>query len=106
MIKLSDLGSAKFMSTIKSTGVFTATPEYLPPEVLNLKKRPCQSSDIWASGIIFHEMLTNGKHPFDGPENTKNREKIKENIRNGNRVFDSSIKNPKYLEILESTQYF
>ena len=103
-IKLADLGSAKLMNYTKSTGVFTATPEYLPPEVLNFSKRPFESSDIWASGIVFHEMLTNGKHPFD-PHNTKDRDQIKVNILKGNRVFDKSIQDQKYLKILESTQY-
>lgn len=104
-IKLSDLGSAKLMTPNRSYGGFVATPEYLPPEVLNQKKRPYENSDIWASGIIFHEMLTNGKHPFD-PENYKNRNNIIENILKGNRVFDKSIQNKDYLKILESTQFF
>ena len=104
-IKISDLGSAKLMSPNRSYGGFAATPEYLPPEVLNQKKRPYENSDIWACGIIFHEMLSNGKHPFD-PENLKNRNSIIENIKKGNRAFDKSIQNKKYADILESTQYF
>ena len=102
-IKLCDMGEAKQISKgmlTLSRGIGFGTIIYLPPEVLNGQQYN-EKSDIWAAGIVFHAMMSNGKHPFN-QENKKKPEEIAENVKNGICVFDKSIKEKKYLEILES----
>lgn len=104
-IKLCDMGEARQMSKgmlTLSRGIGFGTIIYLPPEVLNGKQYN-EKSDIWAAGIVFHAMMSNGKHPFN-LENKKNPkpDEIAENVKNGKYVFDKSIKEKLYLEILES----
>src|SRR5215472_13215003 len=45
-------------------GVILGTTAYMPPEQVN-GKRADRRADIWAFGIVLHEMLT-GKRPFTG----------------------------------------
>ena len=102
VIKLCDMGEAKLMSkkmqTLSNTKGF-GTTIYLPPEVLNGQKYN-EKSDIWAAGIVFHAMLSKGKHPFD-LNGRREEGEIVQNIRTKNVRFDESIQEPKYLEILK-----
>ena len=61
---------------------------YLPPENLkNLEVEFNQSSDIWALGIIYHQMLV-GSHPFSKPIQRKvlqNKKSISKKIKDCNK---------------------
>ena len=102
VIKLCDMGEARMMSkkmqTLSNTKGF-GTTIYLPPEVLNGQKYN-EKSDIWAAGIVFHAMLSNGKHPFD-LNGRRDEGDIVQNVRTKSVRFDESIQEPKYLEILK-----
>ena len=37
---------------------------YMAPEIVNRDNRYTKSVDIWAIGIIMHQILTGNKHPF------------------------------------------
>lgn len=103
VVKLCDMGEAKIMSKKKHTMSNSkgfGTTIYMPPEVLNGQKYN-EKSDIWSAGIVFHTMLSKGKHPFD-QKGTKKIMEIVENVKNKQLKFDKSIKEPKFLEILES----
>ena len=82
---------------------FTATT-YLPPEVLNGNKYN-EKSDIWAAGVVLHEMLSHGKHPFD-PKGTQQQAEIVENVKVRNSKFDEDIQDPKCLEFWKVHLYF
>ena len=91
-VKLCDMGEARVLNkkllTLSNAKGF-GTTIFLPPEVLNGKKYN-EKSDIWAAGIVFHIMLTKGKHPFDGKITKDNDQIVEQN----------------YLEIIESKDYF
>ena len=65
--KIADFGGAKLQTlfiTQTKKSLHAGTDAYLPPEMLiNLNAEFDMSSDIWALGIIYHQILT-GKHPF------------------------------------------
>jgi serine/threonine-protein kinase len=50
--------------TLTQSGVVVGTPHYIPPEVLGGAKADARS-DLWALGIVLHEMLS-GELPFAG----------------------------------------
>ena len=61
--KLGDFGfSTKCQQSALFDRVNVGTPLYMPPEALNLNKYS-PKSDIFAIGIILHELLT-GKTPW------------------------------------------
>lgn len=72
LVKILDFGLAKLFletSTSAQTGTFSTltgqiagTPAYMSPELLSGAK-PDPSCDLWALGVITHEMLT-GQRPF------------------------------------------
>lgn len=106
IIKLCDMGEAKLMSKnmmTLSTNRGFGTTIYLPPEVLNGQKYN-ETSDIWSAGIVFHAMLSKGRHPFD-LDGARDEGTIVENVKGQNFKFDESIEDPKCLKILESTYY-
>ena len=77
--KLSDFGLIKRtessrLSLTDKANLF-GTWSYLAPEVLNGKKYN-EKCDIWALGIIFHQMLAKGNHLFQGENQEKTKEKI------------------------------
>ena len=65
-VKLLDFGLAKMVgeSTLTGTGAALGTPSYMAPE--QLAGRSDARSDVWALGVVLHEMLT-GQRPFAGP---------------------------------------
>src|SRR5258708_6435872 len=68
LVKLLDFGSARSMQDARLTGqgeVF-GTPQYMAPERITSIDAGA-SSDLYAVGIIFFEMLT-GQLPFDAPD--------------------------------------
>ena len=105
VIKLSDMSNAELLSQKRmdqSGSIGLLTHIDLPPEVLNDINKYNEKSDIWAAGVLFHQMLSQGKHPFD-PIGTNQTDEIVENIKSKNRKFDECIRDPKCLAILEST---
>lgn len=102
LVKICDFGESKqmmnhFLSLSRPEGF--GTPMYDSPEVLNLKKYS-NKTDIWALGIIFHQMLTNNVHPFD-PESKKKYFAFQRSIKNYEISISPSIKEDFYLQILQ-----
>ena len=60
--KLMDFGIAREMGAIATTGSTMGTPDYMSPERL-LGKPATSTSDIYAAGAVFFEVLT-GSVPF------------------------------------------
>jgi serine/threonine-protein kinase len=79
VVKLIDFGLVKLMPTwtrpntpddhgdytITKTGVVAGTPHYLSPEQINGSRNIDEQADVWATGVVFYEMLT-GHRAFDG----------------------------------------
>jgi serine/threonine protein kinase len=63
-VKLLDFGIAKDMSSLAytSTGIWVGTLRYLSPEQATGTAADARS-DVWAMGVVFHELLT-GCTPF------------------------------------------
>ena len=59
-----DVESAVSVASLTEVGVIAGTLSYLAPELLK-GERADSRSDIWAFGIILHELLT-GRQPFEG----------------------------------------
>jgi predicted Ser/Thr protein kinase len=63
--KLADFGIAKWARGSRTrTGKVPGTLLYVAPELIE-GKPPSERSDVYALGILFHEMLT-GRTPFEG----------------------------------------
>ena len=99
IIKLCDMGEAKIkekswlkLSAIDGFG----TRIFQSPEVMNGRKYN-EKNDIWAAGIIFHMMLSQGKYPFWSRKEAE----IVENVMKENLKFDDAIKDQKHLDILQ-----
>lgn len=57
-IKLSDFGMSYIINDgIKPSGMIVGTMYYIAPEII-LEKEHYYTSDLWASGMLFYEMLT------------------------------------------------
>jgi len=68
LVKLLDFGIAlsKADSRLTGTGELFGTPQYMAPErIATTESGP--SSDLYALGVIFFEMIT-GRLPFDAPD--------------------------------------
>lgn len=65
-VKLTDFGIARALGSaqLTRTGEVIGTPHYLSPEQA-LGRPASAASDIYALGVVGHEMLT-GRRPFDG----------------------------------------
>jgi tetratricopeptide (TPR) repeat protein len=62
--KISDFGLARLAENTLTIGIIAGTPAYMAPEQLNGSGAD-RRSDIWAFGLILHEMLT-GRLPGPG----------------------------------------
>jgi serine/threonine-protein kinase len=51
-------------ASLTDAGAIAGTLSYLPPEVLRGERADARS-DVWAFGIVLHELLT-GRRPFEG----------------------------------------
>jgi len=75
-VKVLDFGLAKYaaeaieaddtrtMGSLTAAGTIVGTPHYMAPEILQGKPADARS-DLWALGVVLHEMLT-GELPFQG----------------------------------------
>lgn len=64
VVKLLDFGLARARDVAETAVSIEGTPEYLAPE--RIRGQPAsQASDIYALGILFHELLA-GRMPFTG----------------------------------------
>ena len=77
---------------------YNAIAPYLAPEVLKGKEYGLRA-DIWALGIVFYNMLTNGGHPFN-PKNLKSIDRLVKRIKNDEIEFSDKIQNQVHLDIL------
>jgi serine/threonine-protein kinase len=67
-LKVLDFGISKQIDVaeqLTKTGSIIGSPRYMSPEQMNDPKTVDGRSDIWAMGVVLHE-LTTGKAPFDG----------------------------------------
>lgn len=71
---------------------------YMPPEEIMFNEKKSKEADIWALGIILHEIYSNGVHPFFGKN--KNNLPLEEIIRSSY-VLDENIKESFVKEIIQ-----
>ncbi len=70
-VKVLDFGISKLVtsgddqSRLTSTRAVFGSPTYMSPEQLRSAKRVDGRTDIWALGVVLHELLT-GRCPFEG----------------------------------------
>ena len=76
-IKLIDFGLALVLDdhelpggALTQTGMVVGSPRYMSPEQLLSSRDVDATTDLWALGVIFYELLT-GEHPFDGASVTE-----------------------------------
>ena len=104
--KICDMGEAKQMkreSTFLTNDQQFGTELYLPHEVLEGKKYGFKA-DIWALGIMFYKMLTNGDHPFyDQKDNDM--EVLKQRVKDHNFKMSPKITNQLHLDIVRGFYY-
>ncbi|PRQ10047.1 serine/threonine protein kinase [Enhygromyxa salina] len=69
LVKLIDFGVAMDLSDQdappKGTPRIMGDPFYMPPEQTYANPKLDARSDLYALGITFYEMVTNGRHPFE-----------------------------------------
>ena len=104
--KLSDFGltkkSEKSMISWSDKANLFGTLSYLSPEVLNGEKYN-EKCDIWALGIIFHQLLSNGTHLFKGENMMETKLKILNPEIN---IHENIAKNNKFERILRGISLF
>ena len=95
-VKLMDFGIARLENSARLTqqNRVIGTLEYLAPELIR-GEEPSRSSDLYALGILMHEMLT-GKTPFTG----ENEATIMYQITQGKWGYDFSQVDPKLAQII------
>lgn len=106
LAKLCDLGMAKIIDkSNKDEDSYYGTIPYYPPELWNNQSID-EKSDVWATGIIFHQMLTKGIHPFN-PENQKISEvNFEKKVLKNEISISKEIKDPVCLKILKGIRFF
>ena len=95
-IKICDFGIAKVKlndNTMLSRMV--GTPAYMAPELMNEEDNIDCKVDIWSLGIIIHQMMTNGLHPFGVKGKTQ------KNMMNGAYIINNNIKDQRIIKILK-----
>jgi len=71
LVKVLDFGISKLAATDETSGSITATqavfgsPTYMSPEQIRSAKRVDHRTDVWALGVVLHELLTT-QIPFEG----------------------------------------
>jgi serine/threonine-protein kinase len=73
LVKVLDFGLSKMLlqdeeaveGSLTATTVVVGSPQYMSPEQIRSLKHVGFGADIWALGVILHEMLT-GRRPFVG----------------------------------------
>jgi serine/threonine protein kinase len=74
LVKVLDFGISKFQNplafageeaTLTASGSVVGSPAYMSPEQIRSAKGTDARSDVWAMGVILHELLT-GQNPFIG----------------------------------------
>jgi len=70
-IKLCDFGLSRIVAKNRELRVKTScgTPEYLPPEIILLKKDHGKAVDYWALGVLVYEMLYEVTPFYDSDRN-------------------------------------
>jgi len=72
VFKIGDFGFANQASKFQTQ---LGTPLYMGPEFYNSSEDMDQGVDIWALGLIIHQMIF-GQHPFDGKDEREVRRKV------------------------------
>ena len=86
-VKIGDLGFAKLQeSIIDLSTTYCGTPINMAPEMLN-RDTYNYKTDVWSLGTVIFELLT-GYSPF---KNSKNKEQLKEQIRENRIYFSEEI---------------
>jgi serine/threonine-protein kinase len=91
--RIADFGIARLMQSTSNSTNATGTPAYMAPECFYAIRSV--QTDIWAVGIIFHQLLT-GKLPFPQPDQIS----VMHAILNGGAQIQNDIP-PKYYEIVK-----
>ncbi len=97
-VKLIDYGVVKMKEEVETLGNFIGTIEYAPPEQIDFKAthKINESTDIYALGITYYEMLT-GQLPFTGTNEEIEKQK-------GNRLpFNPQLSKKEYECISKAT---
>ena len=79
LVKVLDFGIAKAVSetgdgrgasdTLTGATAFLGSPRYMSPEQIRNARHVDARSDVWAIGVILHELLT-GRFPFEAEPTT------------------------------------
>lgn len=67
-LKIIDFDIARFLSKNQLAQTQCGTPLTMAPEIMNIQNKPVGydfKADIWSVGILFYQLVTNGKHPFE-----------------------------------------
>ncbi|TNV81384.1 hypothetical protein FGO68_gene12814 [Halteria grandinella] len=67
--KICDFGSIKIDKIGAINTITAGTDRYFPPERLHNKADYTGKADVWSLGISLYEMLTEGEHPYEDPDN-------------------------------------
>lgn len=77
MIKITDYGLIRNLNTSMDIAkTQCGTPLLMAPETLNLEHNPKgirynKKADVWSCGMVFYQMVTGGKHPFETARDMK-----------------------------------
>lgn len=95
-VKICDFGISKALMNEKTAlSNVIGTLSYMAPEVLEEEEKIDTKVDIWALGVIVHQMMTHGVHPFG------DKQEIKKNVKKGLYKLSSEIKDERIITILK-----
>lgn len=66
MLKIADLGFAKFLKEGATTDTLLGTMETMAPELLSHKGSYGPECDIWSLGVVYYHWIV-GKYPYVAP---------------------------------------